>query len=71
MPRPLWYIPAMIKRYRLDPNNPRQLTPEEARQLHVAPIDFSDIPPLDGEFFAKARRDRLEPDQLAQRIYTG
>jgi hypothetical protein len=53
----------MTKRYRLDPDNPRQLTPEEARQLDAAPIDYSHIPPLDDEFFAKARRDRLEPMQ--------
>jgi hypothetical protein len=33
-------------RYRLDPENPRRLTPEEARRLDAAPIDYSDIPPL-------------------------
>jgi hypothetical protein len=44
-----------MKRYRLDPENPRQLTPEEARQLDAAPIDYSDIAPLDDGFFAKAR----------------
>ena len=33
--------------YRLDPKNPRQLTPEEARRLDEAQIDYSDIPPLD------------------------
>jgi uncharacterized protein (DUF433 family) len=36
-----------MKNYRLDPKNPRQLTPEEAQRLESAPIDYSDIPPLD------------------------
>jgi hypothetical protein len=44
----------MIKRYRPDPNNPRQLTPEEARRLDEAPIDYSDIPPLFGEDWCAA-----------------
>jgi uncharacterized protein (DUF4415 family) len=44
----------MMKRYRLDPKDPRRLTPAEARQLETAPIDYSDIPPLSDEFFAKA-----------------
>jgi hypothetical protein len=35
-----------MKRYRLDPKNPRQLTDEEARRLDEAAIDYSDIPPL-------------------------
>jgi uncharacterized protein (DUF4415 family) len=43
-----------MKRYRLDPNKPRQLTPSEARRLDAAPIDYSDIPPLGDEFFEKA-----------------
>ena len=43
-----------MKRYRLDPNKPRQLTPAEARRLDATPIDYSDIPPLGDEFFAKA-----------------
>jgi uncharacterized protein (DUF4415 family) len=43
-----------MKRYRLDPNKPRQLTPPEARRLDAMPIDYSDIPPLSDEFFAKA-----------------
>jgi uncharacterized protein (DUF4415 family) len=44
----------MMKRYRLDPTQPRQLTPAEARRLDATPIDYSDIPPLGEEFFAKA-----------------
>src|ERR1700726_723602 len=44
----------MMKRYRLDPKNPRQLTPAEARRLDATPIDYSDIPPLGDEFFTKA-----------------
>jgi uncharacterized protein (DUF4415 family) len=43
-----------MKRYRLDPKKPRQLTPAEARRLDAAPIDYSGIPPLGDEFFAKA-----------------
>jgi uncharacterized protein (DUF4415 family) len=43
-----------MKRYRLDPEKPRQLTPAETRRLDAMPIDYSDIPPLGNEFFAKA-----------------
>ena len=43
-----------MKRYRLDPKKPRQLTPAEARRLDAVPIDYSDIPPLGDEFFKKA-----------------
>ena len=43
-----------MKRYQLDPKNPRKLTPAEARRLDALPIDYSDIPPLGDEFFTKA-----------------
>jgi len=43
-----------MKRYRLNSNTPRQLTPAEARRLDATPIDYSDIPPLGDDFFAKA-----------------
>jgi uncharacterized protein (DUF4415 family) len=43
-----------MKRYRLDPEKPRQLTPAEARRLDATPVDYSDIPPLGDAFFAKA-----------------
>jgi uncharacterized protein (DUF4415 family) len=43
-----------MKRYQLDPKKPRELTPAEARRLDATPIDYSDIPPLGDEFFAKA-----------------
>jgi len=43
-----------MKRFRLDTKKPRQLTPAEARRLDATPIDYSDIPPLGDEFFAKA-----------------
>jgi len=43
-----------MKRYRLETKKPRQLTPAEARRLDAAPIDYSGIPPLGDEFFAKA-----------------
>ena len=45
-----------MKRYRLDPKKPRQLTPEEQERLNKARIDYSDIPPLGDEFFAKAKQ---------------
>jgi uncharacterized protein (DUF4415 family) len=44
-----------LRRYRLDPKKPRKLTPAEARRLDATPIDYSDIPPLDEEFFKKAK----------------
>jgi uncharacterized protein (DUF4415 family) len=43
-----------LKRYQLDPDNLRQLTPAEEDLLNSIPIDYSDIPSLDEEFFAKA-----------------
>ncbi len=43
-----------MKRHRLDQKKPRQLTPVEARRLDRAAIDYSDIPELGDEFFAKA-----------------
>jgi uncharacterized protein (DUF4415 family) len=44
-----------VKRYQLDPKNPRQLTEREQRQLDTTRIDYSDIPPLGDEFFSKAK----------------
>jgi uncharacterized protein (DUF4415 family) len=44
----------IVKRYRLDPQKPRRLTPRELQRLDEMPIDYSDIPPLGDEFFAKA-----------------
>src|ERR1700749_607131 len=61
-----------MKRYRLDPKKPRQLTEDEARRLDVTPIDYSDIPPLDEEFFAKAKQAWPPPQQqLTIRLDTG
>lgn len=40
-----------MKRYRLDPKKPRELTTAEARRVEAATIDYSDIPPLGDEFF--------------------
>jgi uncharacterized protein (DUF4415 family) len=45
-----------MKRYRLDPKKPRELTPEETRRLAKTPVDYSDIPPLGDEFFSQAKR---------------
>jgi hypothetical protein len=44
-----------ITRYRLDPKNPRRLSPDEERRLEETPIDYSDIRPLDEEFFSTAK----------------
>ena len=64
-----------MKRCRLDPDKPRELTPEEERRLAKSRIDYSDIPPLGDEFFAQAKRAwpptkqqltvRLDTDVLA------
>jgi uncharacterized protein (DUF4415 family) len=43
-----------MKRYLLDPKKPRQLTPVETRRLDAARIDYTDIPSLGDDFFAKA-----------------
>ncbi len=56
-----------MQRYRLDPKKPLRLTPAQARRLDAAPIEYSDIPPLGREFFARAtaewppRRSRSTP----------
>ena len=44
-----------MKRYRLDPKKPRQLSPAETHRLEAAPIEYFDIPPLGDGFFTKAR----------------
>jgi hypothetical protein len=56
-----------MTRYRLDPDNPRRLTDEEARRLDEAGIDYSDIPELDDEFFAKAKRPPITADEMQRR----
>ena len=43
-----------MKRYRLYPKKPKQLTPAEKRRLDETPMDYSDIPELGKELFAKA-----------------
>lgn len=52
-----------MKRYRLDPKKLRRLTPAEARRLDARPIDYSDIPPLGEEFFARATESWPPPKQ--------
>jgi uncharacterized protein (DUF4415 family) len=44
-----------MKTYQLDPKKLRQLTPAEIRRLDSTPIDYSDIPALGEEFFAKVK----------------
>jgi hypothetical protein len=51
-----------MKDYRPDPKKPCQLTPEEARRLDEAPIDYSDIPELGDEFFSRAKHPQ-RPDK--------
>lgn len=45
-------------KFRIDPSKPPRLDPDEVKALAALPdedIDFSDIPELDAEWFAKAR----------------
>ncbi len=42
-----------MKHFRLDPKKPPRLKQDERRRLNEDPIDYSDIPPLGDEFFAK------------------
>ena len=45
----------MIVRYTLDPNKPYKMTAAEKKRLEETPIDYSDIPELDEEFFKNAK----------------
>jgi hypothetical protein len=45
----------MMKRFKLDPNKVPQMTAAEA------PIDYSDIPELDDDFFKNAARMKSPP----------
>lgn len=42
-----------VIRFKRDPENPPQLTPEQAERLSAMPIDYSDIPELPDEFWAQ------------------
>jgi uncharacterized protein (DUF4415 family) len=44
----------MIKRYTLDPKNPYRMTAAEKKRLDETPIDYSDIPEVDDDFFKNA-----------------
>jgi len=46
-----------MKTYQLDPKKLRQLTPAESRRLDTTLIDYSDIPALGEEFFAKVKAE--------------
>jgi uncharacterized protein (DUF4415 family) len=52
-----------MKRYRLDPKKPKQLNPKEERRLEATPIDYSEIPPLDDQFFKKVAAPWPPPKQ--------
>jgi hypothetical protein len=45
----------MMKRFKLDPKNPPEMTPAQLKRLDEMPIDYSDIPELDDEFFKNAK----------------
>jgi uncharacterized protein (DUF4415 family) len=48
-----------MKNYQLDPNRLPKLTPSQAKRLDRmkdSDIDYSDIPELDDEFFARAQQ---------------
>jgi uncharacterized protein (DUF4415 family) len=58
-----------MKHYRPDPNNAVRLNSEELRRLDETPIDYSDIPELDDDFFKRARLERsLVKKQLTIRL---
>jgi uncharacterized protein (DUF4415 family) len=58
-----------MKHYRPDPNNPVRLSAEELRHLDTMPIDYSDIPELDDDFFRRAIMERdLRKKQLTIRL---
>ena len=58
-----------MKNYRPDPNNPVRLTAEQQKRLDETPIDYSDIPELDNDFFERARLERdLRKKQLTIRL---
>jgi uncharacterized protein (DUF4415 family) len=43
-----------MKRFTLDPKNPPQMTAAQLKRLDAMPIDYSDIPEFDDEFFKNA-----------------
>jgi hypothetical protein len=57
----------IMKRYILDPTNPPQLTKTDLSRidrLKDSDIDYSDIPPLDEEFFKKAKQVAWPPTKV-------
>ena len=45
----------MMKRFKLDPKNLPEMTAAQLKRLDEMPIDYSDIPELDEEFFKNAK----------------
>jgi uncharacterized protein (DUF4415 family) len=45
----------MIKRFKLDPNRLPEMTAAQLKRLDEMPIDYSDIPELDDDFFKNAK----------------
>jgi uncharacterized protein (DUF4415 family) len=60
----------MIVRYTLDPNKPYKMTAAEKKRLEETPIDYSDIPELDDDFFKNAKIADWPPakEQLTIRL---
>lgn len=44
----------MLKRFKLDPKSLPQMTAAQLKRLDEMPIDYSDIPELDDDFFRNA-----------------
>jgi uncharacterized protein (DUF4415 family) len=59
----------MMVRYTLDRKNPVRLTEAEKKRMDETPIDYSDIPELDDDFFRRAIMERdLRKKQLTIRL---
>jgi uncharacterized protein (DUF4415 family) len=52
-----------IKRFRLDPDRPPELTPAQAKRLAAIPIDYTDIPELPEDFWTTHRPAKRETKQ--------
>lgn len=50
---------STIKRFRLDPQNPRRLTAREAQRLDAAKIDYSEIPALTEAWLSPSPKKQL------------
>jgi uncharacterized protein (DUF4415 family) len=53
----------MMKRFKLDPKNLPEMTPAQLKRLDEVPIDYSDIPELDENFFKNAKLVNWPPSK--------